>query len=187
MLEIFRSQIVEISHEFQHNIPWVYRMDGDGDDMPCMMTHVGLIRCNCCDYFFSCNGEIVLIEVTALFLWKDSRNMDFINMGMDENSASDFAWKMARQENRLKVFGSMLTLCRYAKKCTEVAEMTRKDKYRFWLIVSDVADHRNAKVLRNFKANLRDGLAGSFSLEMLTEVNVFGPRDFQSKMHEIAT
>lgn len=100
-----------------------YRMD-DTEPQSNMRGTAGLGTCNCCDYFTFRDATLVLIEETRLpWQIKDLRNefAQDIHKDADEleererDSVSRRVLTHLRQENKLKVYGSLLVLCRLAR------------------------------------------------------------------------
>ena len=100
-----------------------YRMD-DNEPQSNMRTTAGLGTCNCCDYFTFRDATLVLIEETRLpWQIKDLRNEFARDIRKDveeleereRHSVSQRVLRHLRQENKLKVYGSLLVLCRLAK------------------------------------------------------------------------
>ena len=113
-----------------------YRMDGTSPD-PDMRKSAGLGTCNCCDYFtFGTKNCIILIEETRLGdRIKDlMRKYSYLNSTDQRNHVTT----LILEENRLKVYGSLLVLCRlFSKKANAVAASISSDaKYSFWLVAS---------------------------------------------------
>lgn len=111
-----------------------YRMDGDGPDG--MRRQVGLMGCHCCDYFITNGKSVVLIEETRLSATIDSykKTYDYLRPKQLDTLTND----RIREENTLKVYGSLLVLCRLSAQCAEFEKIVRAEKYHFWLIASDV-------------------------------------------------
>ena len=87
-----------------------YRMDGTSPN-PDMRKRARLGSCNCCDYFiFGSDKGVILIEETRLGdQIKDlMEKYEYLNSIDKQNHVI----KIILQENRLKVYGSLLVLCR---------------------------------------------------------------------------
>ena len=158
---------------------WAYRMDGE-DGFYGMAEDADLLNCNCCDYFRAVDGAPILIEVTRLMAWKEEKEKEYAHLGA---LAGKHVWKLAKQENRLKVYGGMLTLCRHARRSGEVAKALDEGEYKFWLVVHDGAGPQVGKVFRNLCADLRQELChGPRRKKMLAAVEVFGITHLRKKL-----
>ena len=113
-----------------------YRMDATSSGRNMRKT-ARLGTCNCCDYFiFGPDNGVILIEETRLGdQIKDlMEKYSYLNP-IDQKG---HVTKIILQENRLKVYGSLLILCRLScRQGGEVAESISSDtKYSFWLVSS---------------------------------------------------
>ena len=113
-----------------------YRMDGTSPS-PDMREKAGLGTCNCCDYFiFGSDKDIILIEETRLAEQiKDlMQKYSYLNFPDQQGHVT----KIILQENRLKVYGSLLVLCRlFCREADGVAASVSPDtRYSFWLVAS---------------------------------------------------
>ena len=150
---------------------WAYRMDRE-DGFYGMAEDADLLHCNCCDYFRAVDGAPILIEVTRLMAWKEAKEEEYAHLGA---LAGKHVLKLAKQENRLKVYGGMLTLCRHARRSGEVAKALDEGEYKFWLVVHDGAGPQVGRVFRNLCAELRRELCHRpGGKNMLAAVEVFG-------------
>ena len=162
--------------KFREKIPgaggaWGYRMDNEGGACG-MAEHADLLHCNCCDYFRAIDGAAVLIETTALMRWKEAKEKEYAFLGAQ---ADEFVWRLVKSENRLKIYGGMLVLCRHARRSPEVAEMTGGEECKFWLVVSDATGPQVGRIFRNLRAELRQELChGPRRRKILAGVEVFG-------------
>ena len=100
---------------------------------PDMRKTVGLGTCNCCDYLTIKDDTVVLIEETQLM--EMIKNLKSEYQYLSEDDKSKFVDKCILQENKLKVYGSMLVLCRLDTACND-AKILRKKRYDFWLVIS---------------------------------------------------
>ena len=116
--------------------------------------------CNCCDYVtFDRAGRLVLIEETQLL-----RQIDNLTKEHDDGSRSPEEVKIrvlrgVKHENRLKVYGSLLVLCRLARRLTDEAEAQAvTGQTDFWLVVSDTLNGDTVRALDYIKGALLDDL-----------------------------
>ncbi len=106
---------IKVAGESLGDIHQAYRMDGNSPK-PDMRRDAGLGTCNCCDYFmFAEDHIVVLIEETRLL--EQVENLKIQYDYLEDNDKEKFVKKYIRQENKLKVYGSMLVLCRLATVC----------------------------------------------------------------------
>lgn len=150
-----------------------YRMDGISPD-PNMRRTAGLGECNCCDYFVSNPRTVFLIEETRL---PDTvKQLQNEYHYLDENHKREFISKYIRQENRLKVYGSMLVLSRLALESEDVKDFLRtgddRKKYRFWLVVSGM-DRADVKIwFQNLQSRLLQELRSVLAKETVEAVEI---------------
>ena len=149
---------------------WAYRMDNETETVG-MAESVGLLNCSCCDYFRFVEDVPILMEMTALMRWKSDKESQYAYL---ESEKDQFIHRLAKWENRLKVYGSMLVLCRHARRSSEVANKLDDGKHKFWLVVSDEKGPVVSKVFRNLQADLRSELRhGENPNNVLADVAVF--------------
>lgn len=150
---------------------WAYRMDEEGEGGG-MAAAADLLLCDCCDYFRPVDGAPVLMEMTALAKWKAAKEKQFAALGA---AAGGFVWQLAKRENRLKLYGGLLVLCRHARRSAEVANGLDEGKCEFWLVVTDARGPQVGKIFRHLRAELRQELRhGPRRKKILAEVEVFG-------------
>ena len=160
-----------------------YRMDDT--EQSNMRKDVGLGTCNCCDYFLISNGVVVLIEETQLLRHiKRLRNEYNYLRGTDQ---MEFIKEDIRRENWLKVYGSMLVLCRLAAVCKEAKDLFGTKKYKFWLVVSGTnttdAEESDAKIIfDHLKDNLYLDLKSLLSGKIVDDVEIVPSPEFVRKL-----
>ena len=144
-----------------------YRMDCTSS--PNMRDSVGLGTCNCCDYFTLANQKVILIEETKLI--SQIKNL------LKNNKCEEEIRKIIKEENRLKVYGSLLVLCRLARRLNNKTEAAMvSGVLEFYLVVSDDIDLDNVKVLDHFKHSVRkdllEGLRGVLTRAAVDKVGI---------------
>ena len=150
-----------------------YRMDGTSPGSNMRRT-AGLGECNCCDYFVSNRRTVFLIEETRLpDTVKQLRNEYHY---LEENHQREFITKHVRQENRLKVYASMLVLSRLALESEDFKDIlhtgSERKKYRFWLVVSGM-DRADVKILfQNLQSRLFQELRSVLAKETVEAVEI---------------
>ena len=164
-----------------------YRMDGHS--RPDMRIDVGLGTCNCCDYFLSGSNTVVLIEDTRLIDSMQSYKERY-NYIPDEH-LNQFVDEQVVQENKIKVYGSMLVLCRLAAKYPEARNMLQpqEKKYEFWLVTSDIDIETTEDMLQldSKKDLLFNGLRSVLTGKLLHNVAIIPSSDLlKSRLAEHA-
>ena len=146
-----------------------YRIDGNSPQ-PDMRKDAGLGPCNSCDYFIFNNDLLIFIEETQL-IWqiKDLKDeFGYLNC----NQQTDFINKYIRNENKLKVYGSMLVLCRLSAQCKNLFDLLNNKKYSLWLIVSGMDKEEDARLFDHFKDKLLDDLRSVLTKNILDNVEI---------------
>lgn len=150
-----------------------YRMD-DTSPGSNMRRTAGLGECNCCDYCVSNRRTVFLIEETRLpDTVKQLRNEYHY---LDEKHKQKFINKCILQENRLKVYGSMLVLSRLALESEDFKDIlhtgSERKKYRFWLVVSGM-DRADVKIwFQNLQSRLFQELRSVLAKETVEDVEI---------------
>ena len=115
-----------------------YRMDSN-TEVPDMRRAAGLGPCNCCDFVTVSkdNQSVFLIEETNLeyTIYNFRQEYDYL----EETDKNKFFYEKIRDENRLKLYGSMLVLCRLSSLQDDVKKFLPKDKFQFWLVTTGTA------------------------------------------------
>ena len=165
-----------------------YRMDDkDGEDM---RKHAGLGVCDCCDYFIpQKTGAVVLVEETSLAGTVGMFREEFAAAPAPEKNRKDggesqYINNRIMWENRLKVYGGMLVLSRYAARCGEVAKILAGGKFLFRLVDIGASDGRDEEDLEFWKQKLFVNFRGVFSREMIADVEVLRLADLAEELPE---
>lgn len=162
-----------------------YRMDGTSPQ-PDMRRKADLGTCNCCDYFiFNKDNTIALIEETKLM--KQIRGLKDEYDYLEVNDQTEFISKYIRDENKLKVYGSMLVLCRLADVCKNVNDIHQTKKYKFWLVASGMETEEDARLFDHLKDRLLNDLQSVLTGKILDGVEIIPSSVFTSKLSEYAT
>ena len=159
-----------------------YRIDGNSPD-PDMRRDAGLGTCNSCDYFISQPTALILIEETQLALQVRHLKREFHYL--NEAQQTDFISKRIRNEMKLKVYGSMLVLCRLSSLQSEASDLVNRKKYSFWLVASGEANEEDMRVLDNLRDRLLDELGGALTREVLEDVRIFPSSAFVDKLSQM--
>lgn len=186
-LRQFREQI-EIADQPIGEEYMAYRMDGGRrkrpggtrSKRPDMRLKIGLGTCHCCDYFTIHGNTVLLIEETRLLETIENYKSKYDSM-LEGNEKDRFIYGRIREENTLKVYGSLLVLCRWAAQHNELANFTSGKKHNFWLVVSDAeaddARFRDLDHIQSVLASLRSTLGS----DLIGEVEVLTRSQFKSK------
>ena len=160
-MEKMRFRVGGRSKELQTK---AYRMDGTKPGKS-MRAPARLGTISCCDYLYIGDGEnFSLIEDTQMGkkIWALLEEYQSLH----ESSRLGYIKERIRRENSLKVYGSMLMLCRLCKngpgRCT------------FWLVMNDadINNGRFAKFLRGIRYGLKHDI----------ELALTGPKDGHSSI-----
>lgn len=156
-----------------------YKMDSN-DEKNNMRKTAGLGTCHCCDYFLPQNNAVVLIEDTRLLeKAKDiEEKYDYLN---DDHKAKAIN-KAIVDRMQLKVYGSMLVLCRLAETCTSTKKSIQQKKYHFLMVAGKIETTEDKKYFEHLKATLRTNLLGVLGKKMLSDVSVCLPEDMKTTL-----
>lgn len=157
-----------------------YKIDGVSPNLN-MRNDAGLGSCHSCDYFLISDGFIYLIEETKLFDWHQdmTHKYDFLQSENREKLIEDFFLK----ENELKVYASMLVLCRFSAKYSCVASQIRNKSYNFWLVISGIPDE-NFRFADNLKEKFFGVLRSLFSKDVMRDVAIIPSAELSRKLRE---
>ena len=150
-----------------------YCLDGDdfkGDNSKNLPMIAGLGACSCCDYFCPTDDCVILIEETQLIAKKNNLKETY---GADVKIISE----EIRKENYLKVYGSLLVLCRLKSQCATVNNMVKDKPYKFYLIASD-GTLQDSMFMGGVQSKL-SGIMGA--LKIIEDVIVCSPDEFKRK------
>lgn len=173
-----------------------YKMDSNDNDMRKMF---GLSACHCCDYFLPRNDSIILIEETRLF--NKMENIKCKYHYLNQEDKRKFVGDRVRQRIELKIYGTMLVLCRLSTRYLELIKnnkyqiwvavsieryfrlnLTENTKYHIWLVVISIEESEEKIFLDNLKDSLLQVLRGSLSKTVLDSVHVFSSYNLKEKL-----
>ena len=158
-----------------------YRMDGTEVNRQ-MRIDVGLGTCSCCDYFILDNDSIVLIEDTHL-RQKIIDLKDKYSYLCDLHK-EEIVTEIVKQENRIKVFGSIIVIFQLISKCSNLADLFQNKSYKFWLVITGKGKF-NSEDYRYFEglhASLKSALQGQLSRALLVDVKVVPSQELPNKI-----
>lgn len=113
-----------------------YRMDMHRDQKGDMrqIKGIDLGSCSCCDYFIIRNNSVVLVETTRLQLKVQNTKEECNKMGIVEKEVEKYTIKELRSEHAMKIYGSMLLLCRLSVLCPSIQNALKGKSYAVWII-----------------------------------------------------
>ena len=158
-----------------------YKMDSTTKNN---MRHLsGLGTCHCCDYFIKNKNSVVLIEETQLMqtIKGYKQEYDYLN----KQDLDKIQKARIREENILKVYGSLLVLCKLAIKHEDFRKLMEKQKYSFWLVISD-AQLTDMISLQELQGKLTKALRSVLGKEMIDEIKVFPSDMLEDKILQYA-
>ncbi len=161
----------------------VYSMDGHPDvrgGERDMVTHVGLRSLHCCDCFIFEKESISLIEFTNISETKN--NIEKKVSYLSQEDKDHFSNTEIVKDNILKMYGSMVVLCWFARECKTMANNLKK-KYKFWLV--SPYSNKNTKGLDGIRSKLISDLGGAGSGSFV-EVIVLSPENLKDKIKKNA-
>lgn len=160
---------ISLGREFQ-----AYRMDGTEVNRQ-MRIDAGLGTCICCDYFLLDNDSIVLIEETQLIETIINLKKKFSCLKkLDQDWIIE---KLVKKENQVKVYGSMLVLCRLASKCNNLANLFQNKSYKFWLVTSGTDTTESYRYYDNMTKSILSDLRSQLSRELVDDVKIVPSKD----------
>ena len=159
-----------------------YRMDSTKKGFS-MRDDAELGTCECCDYVTVSkdNQSVFLIEETNLeyTIYDFRQKYDYL----EEVDKNKFFYKKILGENRLKLYGSMLVLCRLSSLQDDVKEFLPKDKFQFWLVTTGTAPSPldSTILMDHLSDRLRNDLKSPFR-GMINEVDIIPPTKLAEKL-----
>jgi len=147
-----------------------------------MRRDAGLGTCNCCDYFIMGDGTTILIEETRLT--DRFRNLNEEYHYLSDPDRREFVHKHLRNENRLKVYGSMLVLCRLAAACDDAQTLLVGRKYDFWLVASGMYETEDMRFFDSMRDELFGELRGVLTGNIVSDVKIIPSAELVTKLSE---
>lgn len=152
------------------------------DEHKDMRRDVGLGTCNSCDYFHIRRGCICLIEETRLidsFRQLKSRFKDLQN----EDEQEQLIYGSIYQEIRLKVYGSMLILCRLAARYECANSLFESKPFVFQFLVSGIEKKDDWRFLDALKIKIHNDLKSMLTKELVADVEILNLEKFKVKFN----
>ena len=156
-----------------------YKMDCSRENKN-MRKAVNLGTCHCCDYFQLKNDTVILIEETRLMdkVQKIRNNYNYLN----DDDKNKMINSVIQKRMQLKAYGSMLVLCRLAKRFSNEKSLIGIKKYHFWLVASSIDSGDEKMYFDNLKDTLRGKLKEVLGTILLDDVDVFSSDILQKKL-----
>ena len=174
-LSLFKEPITPQGHSSLNT--QAYRMDSGGGQGEAMTEHAGLNKLNkpfCCDYLYIKNQQAVLIEDTHLGATaqnilrelKDEKDehSELNNITNHSKTEQKYIKKFIRNKYCLKVYGSLLILCRLTQKHINISKELKNKNFLFWLVIND---KKNIRVID--RMDLKECITSSLTKKKLVK------------------
>ena len=150
-----------------------------------MRRAAGLGTCECCDYVTVSKDKqsVVLIEETDL----ERTIIDFKEKYdyLSDDDQVDLLYDEVLKEHRLKLYGSMLVLCRLSCSQDEVKAFLPDDEFQFWLVTTP-ASSDSVILMDHLTDNLRGFLKSPLTKEMMDVVDIIPSAKLAEKLSDEA-
>ena len=179
-LKEFLNEVLQADGEPVYSSLSAYHMDGTspGDNV---RKRAGLGACNCCDYFTFSNGVVALIEETRLG-WQ-IRDIRKKLAYLEEGKRNERLLEILRHENLLKVYGSLLVLCRLARKLTDKAEASAMSRTaEFWLAFSGDMDQDDVRAVDQIRDDLIPRLRSLLTPAVVKDVRIVPANELDKRL-----
>ncbi len=169
-LDEFLKEVLQTEDQPVAPSLFAYHMDGTSPNDN-MRARADLGTCHCCDYFTFSNGVVALIEETRLGLQIRNIRKTLAHLKEDERNKS--LLETLRRENQLKVYGSLLVLCRLARKLADRAEAVAvSGTADFWLAFSDHIGQDDTQVVDHIRDDLKRHLRSVLTPAVVKDVHI---------------
>ncbi len=171
---------------------YAYRIDADGTKTPSMVEYAGLVKNNkpfCCDYLYINEKQAVLIEDTHL--GETAQNIlkelteEKPGSAINNKKKQKYIKQFIRKKYCLKVYGSLLILCRLMRKYADICEELDNKTFSFWLIINDI---KNIPVIHSMdlipflKKSLDDALKKK---RLVAHIKIFVVTQLKEKLENL--
>ena len=157
-----------------------YRMDSPVRARD-MRRAAKLGTCECCDYVTVSNDEqsVVFIEETNLesTITDFKQKYDYLN----DDDQIDLLYDEVLKEHRLKLYGSMLVLCRLSSSRADVSAFLPENKFQFWLVAT-AASSDSVILMDHLTDRLKNFLKSPLTKEMMNVVNIIPSTELDKKL-----
>ena len=146
-----------------------YRMDWHRDDKHDdmrKMAGIDLRNCSCCDYFVILDKYVILLETTQLRGTVKQIEKKCKCMKMPESETKKYLRSEILRENVMKVYGSLLMLCRLSAICSSIKNRLEGKKYEVWIV-----DESESPETYDIAARLKD----TFGKAVGNDIRVMSP------------
>ena len=154
-----------------------YRMDTSSSKH--MASYAGLGTLHCCDYLHIRNNEAIFIEDTHLGLKIKDLKTTHDNI--------QYIKKFLRLENTLKVYGTVLILCKLSQRYKNIADTLRNKKFSFWLVIDDEEDIKamDTEIIPFLKNKLSESLEGGLGgAKILKKVEILVLKELEARLQQ---
>ena len=162
-----------------------YRMDSTTEVLD-MRRAAGLGTCECCDYVTISKDKqsVVFIEETDLerTIVDFKEKYDYLS---DEDQVG-LLYDEVLKEHRLKLYGSMLVLCRLSCSQDEVKGFLPENEFQFWLVTTSTASSDSVILMDHLTDNLRGFLKSPLTKEMMDVVDIIPSTELAEKLSDEA-
>ena len=143
-----------------------YRMDDDKNNM---RMQCGMGGSASCDYFMVREKSVVLIEDT--FLQESAQTLEGECAALaNDKEKRKYVIQSLRRENALKIYGSLLVLCRLSARFPSVQQVLAEKTYDFWLVARDENFDAESGYVKS--GDLRGRLQGTLGKKTLRDINI---------------
>ncbi|MDE2705329.1 MAG: hypothetical protein OXI35_09695 [Gemmatimonadota bacterium] len=151
-----------------------------------MRSAAGLGTCECCDYVTISKDKqsVVFIEETDL----ERTIIDFKERYdyLSDDDQVDLLYDEVLKEHRLKLYGSMLVLCRLSSSRDEVKSFLPDSEFQFWLVTTSTVPSDSVILMDNLTDNLRGFLKSPLTREMMDVVDIIPSTELAEKLSDEA-
>lgn len=153
-----------------------FKMDGDPD----MRAQARLGSCSCCDFLAIGDDSILFVEETELLrsIERTKSQVDYLN----DNDKEKFIQKEIVLENRAKVYGAMLVLCRLSQQSPDVKDVVGSKGHAFWLVVRGCISNEDAVYLDSLRGRLENSLRGQLGKRVIGAVKVLPLNELKEQL-----
>ena len=172
-----------------------YKMDSTTPQSN-MRATAGLGTCNCCDYFTFDDSTVVLIEETDLRYQVKNLQEEFAQDlqkefgALDDSEQEDVQHRLRkylREENRLKVYGSLLVLCRLARVLEDGEANALSRPASFWLVYSEEGTPDDTFLFDNVRDQLKGDLRSVLTGAVIDDVQILPAENLAKRLPSTPT
>ena len=137
--------------------------------------------CECCDYVTVSKDKqsVILIEETKLEGTIAAFKQKYAYLNDDDQI--DLLYDEVLKEHRLKLYGSMLVLCRLSSSRADVRKFLPENKFQFWLVAT-AASSDSVMLMDYLTDELRGFLKSPLTKEMMDVVDIIPSTELDKKL-----